>query len=193
MKPNETVTIVNADGSEHIIYDVEDFPISVHAGTLTPTKQCIILPHWHDAIEILYLCEGTTEYMINGTSISLREGQAVFINSRQIHYAYQESPAFCKFIRILLHPSLLSTHSLIEHNFIWPLQNSLEYLILSDNSSWQKEIIQYILDIYSKKGTPAYELSILGNFSLIWGILFQHTPIKPTISNRNNDNLELLR
>ncbi len=49
-------------------------------------------PHWHNEIEIIYCISGSFKTRINDIEYSVEAGQAVFVNSLDIHEYYQAVP-----------------------------------------------------------------------------------------------------
>ncbi len=50
------------------------------------------IPHWHYDCEIVYLESGGLNVFCNGATLTLEEGQAVFINSGQVHHLHALTP-----------------------------------------------------------------------------------------------------
>lgn len=42
-------------------------------------------PHTHDYIEVVYMCKGVTEHIINGTPVTLDEGELLFLGTNAVH------------------------------------------------------------------------------------------------------------
>ena len=49
-------------------------------------ENILILPHWHDQLEILYLICGTLNFNINGETHFMTAGNLAVINSTQVHF-----------------------------------------------------------------------------------------------------------
>lgn len=61
------------------------FYTSIHSGSYVP-------PHWHDAIELVYLQEGDLTFEIENNVIKMEPGQCVLVNPNVIHSTYGISP-----------------------------------------------------------------------------------------------------
>lgn len=61
--------------------------------------------HWHDEIEISYVLHGELQIFLNGELITVKEGDALFIDSDECHYFM---PGKVDLITVLFSPSLLS-------------------------------------------------------------------------------------
>lgn len=61
------------------------FYTSIHPGSYVP-------PHWHDAVEIVYLQKGDLTFEIEDHVIKMEVGQCVLVNPNVIHATYGISP-----------------------------------------------------------------------------------------------------
>ena len=54
--------------------------------TLRPHTRFIHFPeHTHDYVEMVYMCQGITTHIVNGTRIQLRQGELLFLNQSTTH------------------------------------------------------------------------------------------------------------
>lgn len=54
--------------------------------TLRPHTRFIHFPeHTHDYVEVVYMCTGRTTHIVNGTEITLGQGELLFMNQRATH------------------------------------------------------------------------------------------------------------
>lgn len=49
----------------------------------------MVLEHWHKGLEINYICEGPTDYVIDGECRRCQAGELCLINSGSIHSIYK--------------------------------------------------------------------------------------------------------
>ena len=62
-----------------------------------------LIPHWHEHIEMMYLCEGECDFHIGGCSYTVRPGELMIVNSTEIHsFTVRER---IRFYSLLLFPS----------------------------------------------------------------------------------------
>ena len=65
--------------------------------TLRPHTRFVDFPeHTHDYVEMVYMCKGTTNHIVNGKEIHLRTGELLILNQRathQVRYASEEDLA----------------------------------------------------------------------------------------------------
>lgn len=72
------------DQSEIVHYNFEDYPIYIQKSLLSSYHNFEAPAHWHDDIELIAVLRGEMNYHINGEIITVRQGEGVFINSRQL-------------------------------------------------------------------------------------------------------------
>ena len=48
----------------------------------------LITSHWHNSMEIVYVCQGRMDVTINHSEFSLKEGDFIIINSADVHSTY---------------------------------------------------------------------------------------------------------
>ena len=66
---------------EHL-YDLENTNIAIHYYT---NRGSYFPAHWHPAIELMYILNGTGEIIVGGTRHILVPGEFIVIDSNQIH------------------------------------------------------------------------------------------------------------
>ena len=94
------MTLLN-DNSEVVSYNFANFPIRAKKSLLSDYPAMAAANHWHTDWEFILLLNGKMSYSVNGKSYELQEGQAIFINSEQMHYGYSADGSDCNFICIL--------------------------------------------------------------------------------------------
>lgn len=77
--------------------------------------------HWHVDLELTYIIHGHMWYFVNGETVRLDEGQAIFVNSRQLHYGFTKDGSDCEFSCTLLNPAKMCASFEVYDRFIAPL------------------------------------------------------------------------
>lgn len=178
------------DQSEKVAYNMADFPAYIRKGALSFYPHYSAISHWHDDIELVCILSGYMHYNVNGRTILLREGEGIFINTRQFHYGYSKDCTECIFICILLHPLLLCSSPYVEQTYIIPvLQNeSLPYIVLHKDETHEKELLDFINEMYQSQPSKLFALKIQGLFFQAWESLFllsSHVEAKPASRNQH--------
>ena len=156
-----------------------EFPLAIYTTDISKNVIGFIDWHWHDELQFCVITKGRVVFDINDSQVILNEGDGLFINSQQIHRAKNHENINSSYICFDFHPKLISSFmgSLINTKYIEPYVNnsSIEYFILSKNTSWQIDIIHklfYIYEIYNDKSF-GFELKIIMNFLEIWQDFFE--------------------
>lgn len=88
---NDPITKVMQDASEIVRYDEVGIPLYIREGLLSSYPDHRALCHWHEDIEWVQIRSGQMNYYINGKRVLLNAGEAIIVNSRQMHYGYSET------------------------------------------------------------------------------------------------------
>jgi AraC family transcriptional regulator, melibiose operon regulatory protein len=142
---------VYSDLSEKLNYNRPDFPLYVRKGILHHFDNFAAACHWHLDLEFILILEGSMEYFINGETICLNKGNGIFVNSKRMHYGFSTDKNDCTFIVIAVHPTLLGESTAAGKIFIEDKfgVHSENYIYLSKENQWQKELLELIYKIYN--------------------------------------------
>lgn len=180
---NDPITKIMRDASEIVRYDEVGIPLSIREGLLSAYPNHRALCHWHEDIEWVYIRSGQMNYYMNGKLVLLNTGEALMVNSRQMHYGYSENGQDCDFIRILCHPKIFITNSVLYQSYIAPVLSnpSLEYLHLKPEFPEDAEALQLFPEILriKKEHPAAYEIEAAALLSLLWCRLLRSHPMMP--------------
>lgn len=180
---NDPITKIMRDASEIVRYDEVGIPLSIREGLLSAYPNHRALCHWHEDIEWVYIRSGQMNYYMNGKRVLLNTGEALMVNSRQMHYGYSENGQDCDFIRILCHPKIFITNSVLYQSYIAPVLSnpSLEYLHLKPEFPEDAEALQLLPEIFriKKEHPAAYEIEAAALLSLLWCRLLRSHPMMP--------------
>ena len=180
---NDPITKIMQDASEIVRYDEVGIPLSIREGLLSAYPNHRALCHWHEDIEWVYIRSGQMNYYMNGNRVLLNTGEALMVNSRQMHYGYSENGQDCDFIRILCHPKIFITNSVLYQSYIAPVLSnpSLEYLHLKPEFPEDAEALQLLPEILriKKEHPAAYEIEAAALLSLLWCRLLRSHPMMP--------------
>lgn len=165
------------DRSEIVHYDYEEYPIYIRKALLSSYDNFEAPLHWHDDIEFILILHGQMSYNINDKIITLRQGDGVFVNTKQLHCGFSKNKSECEFICVLIHPIILCISHAFEKDFIIPvLQNrDIPYIKLTADIPWQNEIINSITNIYNAKNTASAPIEVSSLFLKIWSLIFNNT------------------
>lgn len=164
------------DGSEQIRYENPAFPIYVRRGDLVSFLNMSALAHWHEELEILMPLQGHLRYNINGTVVTVQEGNAIFVNSRQLHYGFSGDGSDCRYICLAFLPQLLCVNTEIQNRFVLPLltSHSLSHLVLRKTDPEHRRLIAMIarLCVMGEEKPLGYEMQLMGQLYTLWHGLY---------------------
>lgn len=193
---NDPFTKVMQDASEIVRYDKVGIPLYIQESLLSIYPDRRALCHWHEDIEWLLVRSGQINYYINGKRVLLNEGEAIMVNSRQMHYGYSENGQDCDFVCIICHPKLITANSVLYQSYIAPVLSnpSLEYLHLTPDHPSDGEAIQILFQVLQlKKDHPeAYEIEAAALLSLLWCRLLRNHPMMPDDTSVKPQDPDLL-
>lgn len=193
---NDPITKVMQDASEIIRYDEVGIPLYIREGLLSSYPDHRALCHWHEDIEWVQIRSGQMNYYLNGKRILLSAGEAIIVNSRQMHYGYSENGQECDFICILCHPKIFITNSVLYQSYITPVLSNpaLEYLHLKPENPEDAKALQILPEILRlKKEQPvAYEIEAAALLSLLWCRLLRTHPMMPDGNTAASQDPDLL-
>lgn len=175
---------VMRDNSEVVHYEHPGIPLYIHTARLSEYPGMRALCHWHDDIEFIQVREGTLNYDVNGHEIQIREGDCLFVNSRQMHYGYAYRGEDCKFSCILFHPTLFTGNPVLVQRDVTPvLENEeLEYVYFDAEEPFGKEVSDLLkrIAILKKQKERGYELEAIGILHVLWGRLLNRGALTPS-------------
>ena len=183
---------VKSDRSEQFVYNSSNFPVYIGKGKMSDFPNYAALCHWHDDLEFSLVLSGSMEYNVNGESVRVREGEGVFINTRQLHYNYSRGGEECRYLCVLMHPMLLCASPLVEQDYVAPLltNHTYPYQVLRRDSDWGQKICRKLKKIDECRDNP---LLIQAAFFQIWHQLYQNAPQSGSKPKPRSQNLSILQ
>lgn len=168
---------LNDDLSEILHYDFTEYPVIARQAMLSSYPNYSASSHWHDSVEFIVILSGSMDYNVNGTIISLKKGDGIFVNAKQLHFGFSQQKE-CHFIFIIIHPLLLCISPAMEHDFVLPLieNPNATFFKLESCDRKQAEIIKKLRYIYEIKNAKTAPLKIQSAFAFIWSELFEIIP-----------------
>lgn len=148
------------------------FPLAAYWIELPPGSH-ILDTHWHEEAEFFMLLEGEILFQVDTDYFTLRPGEAVFIESGDIHAAYVAKEGPCRFCALVFHPDLLASAQFdaIQQTVILPLQEKRQSFPrhIMPGVPWQQELLHHLermMEAYSNK-MPGFESFIKGTLLIM--------------------------
>lgn len=155
------------------------FPIGVYEVVKLDNDK-IFNYHWHQEAEFIYMAEGVAWFQIGASTVTLHQGEALFIRSGELHAGYPVNDLPFRMMAIVFDMNLLSSHTYdhIQNKYMDPLikQSLLLPEQISGSQPWEQAIISdliHLIDDYAQK-KPAYELRMKADLYLIFAELISH-------------------
>lgn len=164
------------DGSERIGYDNPSFPVYIRWGNLTSFHNMSALCHWHEELELLMPLKGYLRYNINGTTVTVQEGNAIFVNSRQLHNGFSDDGTDCEYLCITFLPQLLCGNGEIQNRYVLPLLTShgFTHMVLRKSLPEHRPLLSVIarMGALEEEHSPGYEMQLMGSLYTLWHGLY---------------------
>ncbi|MEY8355537.1 AraC family transcriptional regulator [Lachnospiraceae bacterium 54-53] len=141
-----------SDLSERLNYNIPNFPLYVHKGTLYQFDRYAAACHYHPDLEFILVQDGEMDYFVNGQIVHIGTGNGIFINSKRMHYGFSNDRTDCSYIVAAVHPVLLGAGTLagkayLEETFGLDTDN---FLLLTPQISWQRDALLLLTQIYDE-------------------------------------------
>lgn len=149
---------VFSDLSEELNYNLPDFPLYVRKGALNHFDKYAAACHWHPDLEFILVLDGEMEYFVNGEIVLIERGNGIFVNSKRMHYGFSTKKLNCTFIVVVIHPSLLGENTHVGKVY-WDEKfgsNTEDYIMITSQSTWGKEILYSLHRIYEEMNSTPY-------------------------------------
>lgn len=146
-------------------------PIACYETTINQNIHGYIPLHWHDEIQFVFILKEEAIFQINEETLTVQEGDGLFINSGCLHMAEEKNQSGCVYICLNVSPHFVLSQELYT-NYVYPYiqATNLSYLYLDANEQWGKTILDAIINInqWIQQKTPYYEIDITLQLTLIW-------------------------
>lgn len=179
--------------SEVLHYDNPDFSVFIRKNFIEqPDELEDAFIHWHDEVELIYVLSGDIRYLINGERITMRAGEGVFVNSRQLHRILAGTNA-CELLCLIFSPMLLCASKYVTSKLIQPVlsKGDLPYIFLTRDVEWQKKILQKIAAVYQNTIHGEEELEILAHLYHMWHFIACNVKGQEQKTNAQNDLMDV--
>lgn len=161
-----------ADNSEIVSYNDPEVPFYVFEFLLSNLDNHEVLCHWHEDLEFIHALEGKMVYYVNGEAVPLKAGQALLVNSRQLHQSHADGEDDCRYMCIVFDPAFLCNNISLRSNYIDPVTDAhIPYLLMADSEPLCQSLDQ-AAELFLEKA-PAFELRVLGQLNQAWALLYE--------------------
>ncbi len=141
---------VLSDLCEVIAYPIPDFPLYASIGNLAIFHRYAVACHWHKDLELGLALEGGMDYFIEGEYARIEPGQAIFINSKRLHYNYSKAQENCKYLVLTIHPAIfeMQLRPVKEYAQDKFSDTAQDYLLLDGREPWHQKVLELMVQIH---------------------------------------------
>lgn len=187
---------INEDRSQYFLFETAGFDAYFKKNEYPKNMPFCVTDHWHDEVEFVLVKKGSIQYMVEGETMILEEGQGLFVNSRKIHVASADREIPCEFYIAILSPLLLCASRYIEQTYVEPvIQNDEIAYIRLENAEFQgAKAIAFLEQMYEayQKDNKDY-LTIQAIFLQLWGVIYSHESTVWTKKHKANHHMSTLK
>jgi AraC-like DNA-binding protein len=143
MKPTFTASIQR----DHIHLPAQ-FPLMVSMSEgVSPSFQRL---HWHRALEINWIIQGSGIYIINGREYPFQQGDLFLIDSNDLHRAYEGKDLQMGIV--MFEPSLLASEQRYDHDILRPFRSAGPHFSnqISHEAPESRRLVEYIANMRSE-------------------------------------------
>lgn len=130
--------IDQAQLESHARHGTVDFPIGCYVDDLAREP---VDPHWHDALEVFLVVEGTAAFTAGPHRRTLSAGEGLFINAGVVHGAVAACDGPAKLHTLVFHPNLVagSAESVFWQEYVGRLvdDSALQAAFFDSKIPWQ--------------------------------------------------------
>ncbi|MDF2685399.1 MAG: hypothetical protein K0S55_580 [Clostridia bacterium] len=137
-------------------------------------ENILILPHWHDQLEIIYLICGTLNFHINGETRFLTAGNLAVINSAQVHFG-NTSDKKTEFIDLVIDYDFMRSRTADRCEIQFMLPMFTKHLLIKtfiDTEPGAAVLMENIFKEYENK-KPGWELFVKAYVLSLTGVLIR--------------------
>jgi len=124
-------------------------PIDIYLADFNQYFVPIIQHHWHQKIQFMLVAYGSIKFEISGETITLHEGEGIFINSNVIHMASPLISRNSLMFSILFDQSVFGGINQVGIKYVLPVVDcpTLKHIVLSHDVKWHMAILRYLQKI----------------------------------------------
>ena len=156
--------------------------------------------HWHNALEIVFIKEGTAQLRTPEQTILLSRGMACFVNTGVLHEYTSIGEEACSVYAHLFETQFLSGayNSIFEEKYFAPICSTgipQVWSIIPDNLR-RIQIIQNLMEATElmRQEPDGYEFEVRSRLSSVWLDIFRETEdIRAKIPKRNMSDTERMK
>lgn len=174
------------------------YPVSVYRMD-DIEEETVLECHWHEEPELILVTQGRALFQIGTIPYEVHAGEAVFVNSGEIHTAYQMEHESCSFAATVFGMSLLNSagYDMVQARFIDPLLRKHMTLPvhIRGEQLWEQEVLKLLTQIIevNEQQTLTCELITKAHLYLIFAQMIEHMESQVAPLPAPSDKVERLK
>ncbi|URN94845.1 MAG: AraC family transcriptional regulator [Candidatus Pristimantibacillus lignocellulolyticus] len=151
---------------ENRLHGNEQFPLAAYWIDQNIAGVPILDCHWHNEMEFFYCVQGEVLFQVDTDYYVVKAGEAIFIDSGEIHTGHSHHNATCMYRALVFDPQFLASASydVIQAQYVAPLFDSTRTFPrhIKPQSHWEKQLLDALINILSHcdQQDLGYELSV---------------------------------
>ncbi|MCC8098093.1 MAG: AraC family transcriptional regulator [Eubacterium sp.] len=175
---------VNSLNKELLPHGTQAFPCAGYESAHTASVEDLIIWHWHEEIEVIYIKKGTMQLQVLSEHFNVHEGELAVINANALHTAWG-SP-YCELQSLVFSPILItgSPDSAFALKYITPITECSRFscIILNRDNSQAANLFSEAFQAL-KTDAFGYEFTVREKLSLVLMIIYKQ--LKPYLLETN--------
>ena len=165
------------DYYESLNHGTGGFPVGIHDTTCE--KGFSLYPHIHREFEFLVVKKGSGKMYVDGEEYDIKAGDAVFINSEELHVGIGVDENEAEFFAVVFAPEVFGSfgEDVIMNRYILPVMNKTVKFqrVYPGNISRQKNVCELLEELHEAHalGSDGFELKIKSLLMQIWQLCFE--------------------
>ncbi|WP_296880045.1 AraC family transcriptional regulator [Thomasclavelia sp.] len=154
------------------------FPLALYDDHVYPNILDYTNWHYHQSLQFCLMIEGSVTFQINQKLITFKPGQALFINSEQLHRTFNQNKTKSYYLCLAIEPRFLYSQagSIINSKYLEPviLNKAIDFYYFDLSKSWHHLVIEKLKKINQLYKTSQDELDIYIELLSIWSLMFKN-------------------
>lgn len=178
---------------ESTVHGTERFPFGAYSHQFGPGAH-VVDSHWHQEAEVFYVVEGEVLFQIGSEYVSVRAGEAIFIDGGDLHTGHAQGIDGCRFYAMVFDFGMLasSSYDTVQESIIIPFQERRATFPRRINSDTGGGLLDHIMEMkrLSEQRPHGYEAAIKGHLFLM---LFEAASTGTLVNRSRSDAADLTR
>lgn len=177
-------------GTDIPLYNTGNLPVRYALMVKNDMMSFPEINHWHDDMEFICVNKGKVSISVNGKTYEIYEGQMLFINSGQMHYALNNQEESWMYRQITIHPDLIFSNEYSKEYYEELCgEHAAPFLVFSSGSNRQKVIIDKVMQVFEHLYKGNDPLDIISETSKLASLMVNFLESRPSAKEKKDKDL----